>query len=160
MAYFDLIFIYQIYRARQLQLRLMVSNILNHVSDEVSEVFPLISGCIGEAAAYELRTWSDVYNRIPRVETIFEGDECGVPLRPETLFALSSKIIKYAHTHHGDAELKNAIKYVYQLPVEFRDRIFIDLLQIKGIRKSLSRISVYDDWFLRSGRDWEDYGVL
>jgi hypothetical protein len=30
---------------------------------------------------------------------------------------------------------------------------------IHEIRKTLYGITVYDDWFLRSGRDWEDYGV-
>ena len=49
--------------------------------------------------------------------------------------------------------------YSMRLPVEFRNRIFMDLLKIKPIRKQLSRIREYDDWFLRTGRDWEDYGV-
>ena len=138
----------------------MVSNILNYVSDDIGQVFPLISGCVGEAAAYELRTWSEVYSRIPKVEAIFEGKESGVPSRPEILFAISSYIVNYAYSHNSDSELKNAVSYASRLPVEFRNRIFADLLQIKGIHKSLSRLSVYDDWFLRSGRDWEDYGVL
>ena len=137
----------------------MVSNILNYVSDDIDRVFPLISGCVGEAAAYELRTWSEVYSRIPKIEDIFEGKAIGVPVRPEALFALSSYIVNYANEHHSDTELKNAVKYSAQMPVEFKNRIFTDLLQIKNIRKGLSRILVYDDWFLRSGRDWEDYGV-
>ena len=137
----------------------MVSNIFNLVSDDIDLVFPLVVGCIGEAAAYELRVWSEVYSRIPDVEAIFEGKENGVPLRPEILFAVSANIVSYACYHHSDAELKNAVKYSAQLPVEFKNRIFTDLLQIEGIRKGLSRILVYDDWFLRSGRDWEDYGV-
>jgi hypothetical protein len=124
------------------------------------EVFPLIVGCVGESAAYELRSWSEVYSKIPDVEDIFEGKICGVPLRPEILFALSSYIVNYAHTHKSYDELKNAVSYAAQLPLEFRNRIFNDLLHLKGVHKSLSRIAVYDDWFLRSGRDWEDYGVL
>ena len=138
----------------------MVSSILNCVSDDLVEVFPLIVGCVGESAAYELRSWSEVYSKIPDVEDIFEGKICGVPLRPEILFALSSYIVNYAHTHKSYDELKNAVSYAAQLPLEFRNRIFNDLLHLKGVHKSLSRIAVYDDWFLRSGRDWEDYGVL
>jgi hypothetical protein len=138
----------------------MVSNILNYVSDDIDQVFPLISGCIGEAAAYELRTWSEVDSRIPDIEDIFEGKEMGVPIRPEILFALSSNIVNYAHSHHNDSELKNVVKYASQMPVEFRNRIFADLLQIRGIHKGLSKLLIYDDWFLRSGRDWEDYGVI
>lgn len=137
----------------------MVSNILNHVSENIAEVYPLVAGCVGDAAAYELRTWSEVYSQIPKVETVFEGSAGRVPARPEILFALSSEITSYANEHHSEEEIRNAVNYVSQLPVEFKNRIFTDLLQIKSIRKLLSRIHVYDDWFLRSGKDWEDYGL-
>ena len=137
----------------------MVSNILNSVSENISEVYPLIVGCIGEAAAYELRTWSEVYSRIPKVETVFEGTAEDVPARPEILFALSSEITIHSREHHSEEEIQNVINYASQLPVEFRNRIFTDLLQIKGIHRLLSRIRTYDDWFVRSGRDWEDYGL-
>lgn len=137
----------------------MVSNILNHVSENIAEVYPLVAGCVGDAAAYELRSWSEVYSKIPKVETVFNGTAYDVPVRPEILFALSSEITTYAQEHHSDEEIRNAIDYVSQLPVEFRNRIFADLLQIKTIHRLLSRIHTYDDWFLRSGRDWEDYGL-
>ena len=137
----------------------MVSTILNNVSEDISEVFPLISGCVGDEAAYELRTWSEVYSKIPDVEDVFTGKETGVPSRPEILYALSSQIPMYAHTHHCDQELRSAIDYVSHLPVEFRNKIFSDLLQIKAIRKQLQKNATYDDWFMRSGRDWEDYGL-
>ena len=138
----------------------MVSNILNHVSDDVEKVFPLILGCIGEEAAYELRSWRELYDKVPEVESIFEGKTKSVPVRPEILFALSSQVVNHAHENHSDEEISNLVYYAAKMPVEFRNRIFTDLLHIKSIRKKLSRISVYDDWFLRSGRDWEDYGVL
>lgn len=137
----------------------MVSNILNHVSENIAEVYPLIAGCVGDAAAYELRSWSEIYSKIPKVETIFEGYAGSVPARPEILFALSSEIALYAMEHHAEEGIRNAIDYVAQFPIEFKSRIFTDLLQIKQIRKLLSRIRTYDDWFLRSGRDWEDYGL-
>ena len=137
----------------------MVSNILNNVSENIAGVYPLIAGCIGDAAAYELRTWSEVYSKIPEVETVFNGTAEGVPARPEILFALSSKITMHLREHHSEEEIRNVVDYASQLPVEFRNRIFTDLLQIKGIHRLLSRIHTYDDWFLRSGRDWEDYGL-
>lgn len=137
----------------------MVSNILNHISENISEVYPLITGCIGDAAAYELRSWSEVYSKIPEVETVFEGKTVGVPTRPEILFALSSNIATYANGHHSEEEIRNAVSYVAKLPPEFKNRIFADFLKIKGTHKLLSRIHEYDDWFMRSGRDWEDYGL-
>ena len=137
----------------------MVSNILNNVSENIAEVYPLIVGCIGDSAAYELRAWSEVYSKIPKVETIFDGTAKGIPTRPEILFALSSEITMYSKKHHTEEELRNMVAYASRLPVEFRNRIFTDLLQIKGIHRLLSRNYTYDDWFLRSGRDWEDYGL-
>ncbi len=137
----------------------MVSNILNHVSENIAEVYPLIVGCIGDAAAYELRSWSEVYSKIPDVESVFNGNANGIPTHPEILFALSANIATYAQEHHSEEEIENAIDYVSQLPVEFKNMIFSDFLKIKDIHKSLSRIHIYDDWFLRSGRDWEDYGL-
>lgn len=137
----------------------MVSNILNHVSEDIADVYPLISGCIGDAAAYELRSWSEVYSKIPEVESVFEGNPNGIPTRPEILFALSSNIATYAQEHHSEEEIRNAISYVSKLPSEFKNRVFTDFLKVKGIHKVLSKIHEYDYWFLRSGRDWEDYGL-
>ncbi len=137
----------------------MVSNILNQVSENIAEVYPLVAGCIGDAAAYELRSWSEVYSKIPKVETVFEGTAEDVPARPEILFALASEIAMYAQRHQAEDEIRNVVDYVSQLPAEFKNKIFTDLLQIKPIRRVLSRIQAYDYWFLRSGKDWEDYGL-
>ncbi len=138
----------------------MVSNILNYVSEDVSAVFPLISGCIGEDAAYELLSWSEIYMKIPNVQYIFDGSASGIPVRPEVLYAISAQIPAYARSHHSKSEIENAIEYTSKLPMEFRNRIFTDLLNIKAIRKQLYSTPVYDEWFIRSGREWEDYGVL
>ena len=136
----------------------MVSNILNNVSDNIAEVFSLIIGCIGDAAQ-ELRTWVEVYGKIPDVKRIFNGSSVDVPVRPELLFALSSQISVYANSHNSDDEIKNAVNYASKLPTEFRNRIFADLLEIKSIRKQLSKDRNFEDWFLRSGKTWEEYGI-
>lgn len=137
----------------------MVSNILNNVSENIAEVYPLVVGCIGDAAAYDLRSWSEIYSKIPEVEMVFEGTAYDVPARPEILFALSSEITTNAREHCSEIEIGNAIEYVSQLPAEFKNRIFTDLLQIESIREILAKNRSYDDWFLRSGRDWEDFGL-
>ena len=82
-----------------------------------------------------------------------------MPSRPETLFALSAKISSYAQKHHSKDEIKHALEYLSRIPVEFRNRVFEDLLQIKSIRRQLCNNLSYDDWFQRSGKDWEDYGI-
>ncbi|MBQ3037092.1 MAG: hypothetical protein IJD31_09220, partial [Lachnospiraceae bacterium] len=120
----------------------MVSNILNQISENISEVYPLIRGCIGDGAAYELRSWSEVYRKIPDVEMIFGGKTTDKPTRPEILFALSSNIITYANEHHSEEEIRNAVDYVSKLPPEFKNKIFADFLNIKEIHKLLEK-SVY-----------------
>ena len=137
----------------------MVSNILNDISYDVEEVFPLIAGCIGDRVAGELLMWSESYDRLPSVEDIFSGEEQASPSRPETLYALSSQIVSYARDHHSEEELHHVVAYVGRLPAEFKSRIFDDLLKIRSIRRPLSNNRTFDDWFARSGRYWEDYGL-
>lgn len=137
----------------------MVSNILNRVSDDVREVYPLIVGCIGEEAAYELRAFGDIYGKIPPIENIFAGTAIGVPTRPESLLALASLFAPYARKHTAAEGIDNALAYAIRLPNEFRNRIFADLLEIKAIRTRLQRNATFDDWFARSGKAWEDYGL-
>jgi hypothetical protein len=90
---------------------------------------------------------------------VFEGKEVGIPNRPEILFALSSNIAAYAREHYSKEEIKNAVGYVSKLPTEFKNRIFTDFLKVKEAHKVLAGIYEFDDWFMRSGRDWEDYGL-
>lgn len=137
----------------------MVSNILTDVSDNVAQVFPMIAGCIGPAAAYDLRNWSEIYAQVPEIEDIFAGTAKEVPLRPELLFALSAKMASYAKKHHSQAQIHNAVDYACRLPVEFRNRVFFNFLQIKAARKALEKHRVFNDWFLRSGFSWDEYGL-
>ena len=137
----------------------MVSNILNFVSEDVTAVMPLIVGCVGEQAAYELRAWNRVYSKIPTMEDIFEGKTKSMPVRPEGLYAVSSYIVNYASTHCSESEIRNALHYVAGMPLEFKHRIYADLLQIKGIHKYLERNLEYSAWFERNGYDWERYGL-
>ena len=137
----------------------MVSNILNHISGNIGDVFPLIAGCVGDGTAYAFRTWSEVYNRIPAVEDIFSGNVSEIPTRAEALFAITSKISAYARDYRSEWEINNALQYAAKLPVEFRNRIYADFLQVKTALKALQRDRIFNDWFMRSGKDWEDYGL-
>lgn len=137
----------------------MVSNILSYVSPRVADVYPMIIGCIGVSAAYQLREWSEVYQNIPPVEAIFAGTHTGVPARPMMLFALSAQILSYIRKHHSKQEVTNVIKYTTRFPGEFRNRMFWDLLQIKAIRPALRGNDVFCEWFSKTNRHWSDYGV-
>lgn len=135
----------------------MVSNILNFVSENIDEVFPLIIGCVGEGAAYSFKVWYKVYAKLLAVEDIFDGKTYEVPTKPEILYALAGDIISYAKKNTSDAKMKNALAFVSKMPREFKNKIFTDLLTVKHMINVLQNNTVFDDWFARSGRSWEDY---
>ena len=135
----------------------MVSNILNDISSDINSVFPLIVGCIGEKAAYNLKSWCEIYSKIPKAEDIFRNENCEVSKRPEAWLATASLIVSNVNKYNSKEELSNAIKFIDKMPMEFKNKIFEDLLRVKKIRKILENNSIYNDWFMRSGRFWEDY---
>ncbi len=135
----------------------MVSNIFNNVSDDIDEVFPLVAGCIGKDTAYALKTWLEMYEVLPDVEGVFDGTMQRVPNRPEVALAFCNKIAEYLKDHHSEGEVKHALNYVFSMPQEYRGRILSDFLTVKGIKRILMMDDRFGHWFLRSGRDWDDY---
>lgn len=135
----------------------MVSNVLNYTNTTVKQALPIIVGCVGERAAFALLDWDKVYDKIPEVKDIYDGKEHGLPTRPETLYALSSKIVSYARGAITPERLNNAIEYVAKMQFEFRNRIFNDFVRIKKLVPYLKKNDTYSNWFLRSSLYWEDY---
>ncbi len=135
----------------------MVSNILNCVSSNVRETFTLISGCIGEATAGEFLCWSEAVNRLPSLEAICSGRTAEVPVRPESLLALTDKLLSRARKGISLSELENLINYTFRLPTEFQYKLFNGLLKEKTILPKLKKIEAFGDWLYSDGKDWEDY---
>lgn len=135
----------------------MVSNILNYVSDDLDDVMPLISGCIGKETAYSFQVWTEMYDVIPDVKSIFDGTMKQIPSRPEIALALTSQIGAYIQKHHSQEEVTNALDYVFSMPLEYRNQALVAFLGVKEIKRYLQRDDRYNNWFLRSGRDWDDY---
>ena len=134
----------------------MVSNILNYVSEDIATVFPLICGCVGKDAAYALQSWSEMYEVLPNVKEVFDGTLKKVPGRPEVALAFSTLIMEYLRKHHSDVEVKNALNYIFSMPQEYRGRILSDFWKMTSIRKELKKNALFCEWFIRSGRDWDD----
>lgn len=135
----------------------MVSNILNYVSDNLDEVMPLIAGCIGKDTAYSFKAWTEMYDVIPDISAVFDGTLKQIPKRPEIALALTSQIAAYIEKHHSSSEVENALDYVFSMPVEYRSQALVDFLAVKEIRNQLRLDDRFCNWFLRSGRDWDDY---
>ena len=131
----------------------MVSNILNYVSDDFKEVYPLISGIIGKSAATEMRTWTKIYSKLPNIEGIFDGTEHRVPKELDTLYALTSSMIKYAKLYKDDmTKIANSIRYASILPPEFSVMLLKDYLYLEENYKSkLLLIPEYRTWMKTKG---------
>jgi hypothetical protein len=98
----------------------MVSNLLNHVSNDIDSMYTLIAGVIGSGTAAEFRTWSRIYDKLPDIEGIFNGTEHSVPKGIDALYALVSSMSKYASEHRDDLNaIANSIAYAEQLPPDF-----------------------------------------
>ena len=106
----------------------MVSSILNTISADVTEVYPLVAGCIGEETAYPF---------------IFAGEEEAVPKAPELRLALRSALAAYARQRPEQAGLDHAIAYACRLPWEFRRGFLRDCNQIPALRPLLKQNEVF-----------------
>lgn len=135
----------------------MVSNILNYVSDNLDEVIQLVAGCIGKDTAYCFKAWTEMYGVIPEISEVFDGSLTQIPKQPEVVLALTSQIGNYIQEHHSSIEVKNALDYVFLMPIEYRSQALTSFLGVKEIRKQLQNDDRFCNWFLRSGRDWDDY---
>ena len=131
----------------------MVSNLLNHVSDDIGEMFTLIAGLVGSGTAAELRTWSRVYEKLPDVEGIFAGTEHTVPKGTDVLYALVSSMAKYASAHRNDMEaIACSIRYAEKLPADFSVVLMQDYLNLeKDYQKKLMMLPEFVKWMRTKG---------
>ena len=123
----------------------MVSSILNNVSDNVSEVSPLIAGLIGNGTAIEFKSWCRIYDGLPDIENVFLGKEYSVPRDTDKLYAIVSSMIAYARENSEKLTLiGNSLKYASKLPADFA-RMLIDGYKIMkpGYSETLLEIPEY-----------------
>lgn len=98
----------------------MVSNLLNYVSDDLDKVYYQICGLVGSGTAIELRSWSKVYSKLPKVEDIFDGKTARIPTNASELFALSCQMVRYMKKHHKETNrVINSIKYTSGFPLDY-----------------------------------------
>lgn len=137
----------------------MVSNILNSVTDNPSNIFPLIAGCIGSDIATDFCAWSEIYGKIPTIESVLAGKATTVPTRPEALYALVGDLTLAAHVFKTERAVCNLVTYTAKLAPEFKHILFSDLLKIEDIRPTLKMCKEYCEWFEQTEHYWEDYDL-
>lgn len=131
----------------------MVSNLLNSVSDDLDEMYPMISGIVGAGVAVEMRTWSRVYKDLPSIEDVFSGKASDVPCNTDALYALASSMIAYAREHRDDMGcIANSIRYAERMPPDFSVVYMKDLMCIeKNYREKLLAVPEFARWLRTKG---------
>ena len=98
----------------------MVSNLLNHVCDDVEAMYPLIAGLVGSGTALEFRSWCHLSFRLPKTEDIFMGKVTEVPKETDLLYAIICSMIAYAKDHKDDHwQIGNSLRYAAGFPADF-----------------------------------------
>ena len=131
----------------------MASDLLNGVSDNLDEMYPMIAGLVGTGVALELRTWARTYEDLPSIEDIFDGYAPKPPRNTDALYALTSSMTAYAREHKDDMpRIANSIRYAQQLPPDFSAVLMKDYLYIEpGYRERLMSVPEFVHWLRTKG---------
>ena len=131
----------------------MVSNLLNSVSSDTDEMYPLIAGIVGSGAAVEFRTWTKVYWELPEITDIFDGKMPAVPQNTDAMYALVSSMTAYARTHLNELDrLTNSIRYADRMPPDFSAVLMRDYMYLApDYKKTLMRIPEFSRWLCTKG---------
>ncbi|MBO4217081.1 MAG: AAA family ATPase [Clostridia bacterium] len=131
----------------------MASNLLNGISGDIEDMYPLISGLVGSGTAVEFRTWAKVYKDLPSVEDIFDGKTPPLPKNTDAMYALTASMVCYARAHKGElSRIANSIRYADRMPPDFAAVLMKDYLYIdKDYKQTLMTIPEFGKWMRTKG---------
>ena len=131
----------------------MVSNILNLNGGNVKSSYSLIAGCIGAGAAVEFSSFCKLYDKLPNIESIFEGRYTPMPKDVDVLHALISSMTAYAREHKNDiTKIANSISFAMDMPSDFAAVLFKNYCSIEKCYKNLlMRIPEFYKWISTKG---------
>jgi len=121
----------------------MVSNILNTVSDNVEEVYPMIVGCIGYATASNFSTWVELFKTMPDIECVFAGEDIELPKAPELQVVLRAELVDYVRRHMEKDLVDSSIDFACRLPWAFRGKLMHDYCCIPELESYVKENDVY-----------------
>ena len=132
----------------------MISRILNGIDDNPEKVFSLISGLVGKGVGVEFRTYCKVFNNLPNIEDIFEGQTPKPPESTDAMYALVSALTVHAKENKDDlTKIENSIKYAEQLPPDFAAVLMKDYAYLdKDYKRKLMKIPAYQKWMETRGK--------
>ncbi len=132
----------------------MVSNLLNCISDDIDDMFSLISGIVGSGTAIEFRTWAKVYKDLPDIKDVFDGKNTKLPTGTDAMYALTAAMTAYAREHKNEIDrIANSIRYANRMPPDFSTVLMKDYMYIeKGYKETLLTIPEFSRWLQTKGR--------
>ena len=132
----------------------MVSNYLTAVNADAQAIYPLIAGLVGSGTAVEFCTWCRIWNRLPRIEDIFDGRGGPAPQGTDVLYALVAAMTDYAARHRTDmTRITNSIVYASKLPPDFSAVLLQNYIYLEpGYKEKLMRIPAFTKWLHEKGR--------
>ena len=99
----------------------MVSSLLNNVNDNVKKMYPLIAGLVGAGTAIEFMTWTKVFDKVPKMEDVFNGIAKIKPTTMDSLYATVSAMSIYAKGVKDNPEkIGHSLSYAQSFPSDFR----------------------------------------
>lgn len=132
----------------------MVSNLLNHINDDIDRMYSMIAGLVGTGVALEFRTWAKVYNELPDIEDIFDGKLPALPRNTDAMYALTSAMTAYAREHKDEmGRITNSIIYADKMPPDFSAVLLKDYMYLdKNYKEKLMKIPEFNRWLSTKGR--------
>jgi len=137
-----------------------VSNILNlmckgDAMDDVEKQYSRIAGCVGTGTALEFIAYAKKHNELPMVKDIFVGKRINYPNSMDGLYSLIVSMLSYIKTKEAldelngisETELENACRYASGFPADYKAFFYVDLIDIKTLRKKLVKSTAFKEWF-------------
>lgn len=130
-----------------------VSNILNNISDNIDDVYPLVSGLVGSGSALEFRTYCNIYHNLPDYKDVYNGKVTKVPGRTDVMYALIGSLVMHIEEYiTKPTALSNLARYAQQFPNDFSTMMLTDLLyKSPKVKKVLLAHSDFMNWVSTRG---------
>ena len=123
----------------------MLSTILKS-ENEISKIAPIIHGTIGYSAGVEFISYAKVYEELPDIAGIYEGNYPQIKNEPALLYALVSALVEYFDG--SDGHMEHLFAFSELLPTEFGVMLIKDVV-VKD--ESLATYSAFDAWLQKYG---------
>lgn len=123
----------------------MVSNILTHITEDVSAAEPLLSGCVGSHVIALFCRWCSLFAALPSCEAIFAGKPVTVDKSAEMQEVLVSEMVFYAAAHPDGDLLANSVNFSLKMPWNFRMKLLHDYNLLPQVAALLQGNAVYQE---------------